>query len=94
MGWMDDKIGETLGLNAPSISAVVSWVVLFALAATMLWAYHIIQQRFVEQPIAKSQTKPEPHQVIVSGLLIIIIGVLIVAFGIWQQSNVLSCAIS
>jgi hypothetical protein len=44
LSWVDDKIGETLGITAQTAA---SWAFAFGLAALILWLYHIVQVRIV-----------------------------------------------
>lgn len=42
MGWSDDQIAAYFGIQSPTATTVFNWGFPFALAAMILWGYHII----------------------------------------------------
>jgi hypothetical protein len=41
-GWIDDHIAEALGLSAPTVATVGSWLLLFFMVAMLILSYHLI----------------------------------------------------
>lgn len=59
IGWVDDQIGKALGLPTPSISAVMSWAIPFAVAGLTLWAYHFTQ--ITRKDVNNTVSPPESY---------------------------------
>lgn len=54
LGWIDDKIGETLGITGQT---AISWAFAFGLGALIFWLYHIIQIRVFRAPTHATSEK-------------------------------------
>jgi hypothetical protein len=48
LGWIDDKIGEVLGITGQT---AINWAFAFGLATLILWLYHIIQVWIFRAPM-------------------------------------------
>jgi hypothetical protein len=53
LGWLDDKIGDALGINGQT---AFDWIVAFGLAAFILYLYHILQVFFFQRPADATHT--------------------------------------
>jgi hypothetical protein len=61
LGWMDDKIGDAIGLTAQN---AINWFVAFGLAAVILWLYHVLQVRFFQKPSVAIYTIGNPQDAV------------------------------
>lgn len=59
MGWGDDQIARWLGIASPTATTVAEWAIPFALAAFILWLYHLIQVHFLSGPTIYTIGNPQ-----------------------------------
>ncbi len=60
LGWGDEQIALALGLSSPTAATVIAWGIPFCLAATILFAYHIVQTKWVASRAPPHPSGDEP----------------------------------